>query len=177
MLISKAQQYTFWRQWNSIVTAKAWPRDQAESERHALLQRAGFHSLTVVDKVGGFTAVLKELAALRDNLTGMVRADANPRRVLLYTIRRAGPYAQAIARDKFGTDDYDMLEQWKLEQLRNTLADRAVAQHKPDTQEARSKRNRQRRQSAASNPESRIAFPGQVVSESVPDQELVAGPF
>ena len=105
LLITKPQQYRFFREWSGIVSANGWPHDQAETERHALLKRAGFNSLTEVTPVAGFTAVLKELAAMQENLAGMIRADANPRRMMVWNIHKKSPagYWQSIARDRFGT--------------------------------------------------------------------------
>ncbi len=170
LLITKPQQYRFFREWSQIVSANGWPHDQAETERKALLRRAGFNSLTEVDPVAGYTAVLKELAALQDNLSGMLYADENPRRLLIHNCRKLADEAYIVglaASDRFKSDDWTALPTEILNQLRNTLADRMVQQHRPVTKAQRSYVNRQRRASAP-DPEARIKFP---------ESEFVAGPF
>lgn len=139
MLLSKTQLSRFWRDWSAIAARNHWGPTETEIQRHALLTRAGFTSLTLVDRTDGFSRVLKELAALQDNLAGMLRADDNPRRVLLYTIRATAkkivtraPYAhpsaihyiQSLSLDKFGTIDWESLSNPQLEQLRFTLSAR-----------------------------------------------------
>lgn len=157
MLLTKPQLNRFWREWLSIVLANGWQKQQAETERHALLRRAGFTSLTQVDHVNGFTAVLKELAALQENLTGMVRADANPRRMMIWNIEKKAPngYWRPIAADRhFGTD-LDAMTDVQLQQLLYTVSDRAVHAHRTATETQRRQVNGQRRAAA---PEPRINF-------------------
>ncbi len=141
MLISPDQNRRFWREWNAIVVSKKWARPEAEKERKALIARAGFSSLTLVDKVKGFSRVLNELAAMRDDLGGMLRADQNDRRVLEYKIREVGrelctskvdsfpfsnTYIGTVMRDKFGTMNVHSLTDEQLTQLLYTLTDRAA---------------------------------------------------
>ena len=176
LLITKPQQDRFFREWSGIVSANGWPHDQAETERHALLKRAGFNSLTEVTPVAGFTAVLKELAAMQENLAGMIRADANPRRMLIWNIRKKSPpgYWQSIARDRFATDDLDALNDTQLQQLLYTVSDRAVQEHRPATKTQRRYVARVIR--ATPDPEARMKFPD-LAASPVPDPEFVAGPF
>lgn len=160
MLITRSQQYTFWREWNAIVRAHGWDRHEAETQRKAMLDRAGFTSLTQVTRVDGFTAVLKEIAALKDDLNGMLRADENPRRVLVHKCRELAdePYIVALAAsDRFKTNDWPALPLDQLTQLRNTLADRAVGQHRNSTLARRRATNRSRR--AAAPTPARATFP------------------
>ena len=166
MLLTKPQLSRFWRAWSAIVSANNWPHDQAERERHALLSRAGFRSLTEVDHLNGFTAVLKELAILQENLTGMLYADENPRRVLIHTIRKLAdePYIVALAASsRFQTSDWTALDLVSLEQLRFTLSDRQVGQHRPAT----AARRRSAPRSRITDHESRITFP-EYASENAP---------
>ncbi len=145
MLISEDQNRRFWREWNAIVVSKKWTRPEAEKERKAMLARAGFTSLTLVDKVKGFTRVLTELAALRDDLGGMVRADQNDRRVLYHNIWQVGlqlcsskidsmpfgnSYIGKVMADKFGTRDASNLTDEQLKQLLFTLTARAAEQRR-----------------------------------------------
>lgn len=146
MLLTKRQQFRFWNEWRAAcksqgwTAANSWTGLQIENERHALLRRVGFESLTHVDPREGYTSVLKELATLQDNLAGMIRADQNPRRVLLHTIGVYGrklstsqvasaplsnPYIGVIMLDRWGHMDIDRLSMADLEQLRYTLAARS----------------------------------------------------
>lgn len=96
MLLTRPQQLRFFREWSKVVSENGWPRDQAEAERKALLRRAGFDSLTAIDPVSGFTAVLKELAAAQENLAGMLYADDNPRRLLVHSCRQLADEAYIV---------------------------------------------------------------------------------
>lgn len=144
MLLTKSQQYRFWREWLAACRAQKWVKTSAEidTERHAMLQRAGFRSLKDVDPHAGFTAVLRELAALQDNLAGIMRADANPRRTRLHKIKdhaasivRRNPYCHGsadaylrkIMLDKFGHFQTDDLTGEQLDQLLSTVAARDSA--------------------------------------------------
>ena len=197
MLITKSQQYRFFREWSKIKSARDWTHDQAEAERHALLIRCGFNSLTEVDHIHGFTAVLKQLAILQENITGMVRADANGRRMMIYNIRTKSPtdsFWRTIAQDRFGNDDLDLLSDQQLEQLLYTICDRQVGQHRNSTKSARKTASQARPEPT----ESRIKFPksdlrdaasadaslvseeefqDQVHFQPTPEAELVSGPF
>lgn len=159
MRISKPQQFRFFREWQSIVRSNDWSHAQAETERHALIERAGFSSLKDVDHTHGYTAVLKELAALNEDLSGMLQADANGRRTMIWKIKHTvgENYWQKIARDRFGTDDLDALKDEQLKQLLFTVSDRTVQAHLPATVECRRNANRRRR--ATPDPEARIKFP------------------
>ena len=148
MLLSPAQLKKFWSKsdgWPSLVAARHWAPAEAESERKALLGRAGFTSLTQVDKVDGFSRVLHELATLREDLTGMLHADANPRRVLLHAIQSlakqlssswvgscplGSPYLGALMSDRWGHMDLDRLSLEDLTQLRYTLTARLHSKYK-----------------------------------------------
>jgi hypothetical protein len=77
MKLSTSQQSRFWREWEVAKRAQQWvPRTaeaaktstEIEAERHALLLRAGFTSLKLVDRTNGFDRVLMELGRLRDNV-------------------------------------------------------------------------------------------------------------
>ena len=124
MLLTPPQLKRFWSKqdgWPVIVKAHGWDAINGELQRKALLRRAGFDSLTQVDRLEGFTAVLKEMAILQDNLAGMLHADANPQRVLIHTInelaaRLGQPYADKICRNRFG---HTRLEDLCLDDLAN----------------------------------------------------------
>ena len=119
--------------------------------------------------VSGFTAVLKELAAAQENLAGMLYADDNPRRLLVHSCRQLADEAYIVglaASDRFKITDWTAAPLEILTQLRNTLADRNVQEHRPETVRTRRAVNHWRR--AVPAPESRIKF-------SQP--EFVSGPF
>jgi hypothetical protein len=130
MLLSKPQVSRFFREWSAIVSAAGWPHDRAEVERHSLLARAGFDSLTRVDKLTGFDNVLAEIKAIiqPSSLDAQLRQVNMPRTRLIYACRQKAdpPYIAALARDRFHTDDWTSLPIESMEQLRNTLAARAV---------------------------------------------------
>lgn len=155
MLLSKPQQLRFWREWSVACKVQGWTKTQSwtgaqiDNERHALLDRAGFDSLTKVDPLKGFDRVLAELAVLSrpSDLEPQLRAAQQPRIRLLYAIENLAKqislsqlvpgrsaYASAIAIDRFGHADFDRLSLEQLEQLRNTLQSRAAA-HKRRQQE------------------------------------------
>jgi hypothetical protein len=90
MNLSPKQLKRFWSKqdgWPSIVSLHNWSPEQAEDQRHAMLQRAGFQRLTEVTRVKGFAAVLEQMAVLKNDVAGIVHAQENPRRVLLDNIR------------------------------------------------------------------------------------------
>lgn len=180
MLLSPLQVKRFWTQhgppgkegWPQIVAAYGWSSAEAESQRKAMLARAGFTSLTLVTPVEGFTAVLKEMAILRNDLSAMLLADENPARVLIHNCRELSlklggePYIVGLAAsDRFKCSDWPSMPLEIMEQLRNTLADRAVEQHSPATQARRRSAPRPR----ITDHESRITF--------APATALVSGPF
>lgn len=155
MLLSPKQLRRFWSKkdgWPAIAAAHRWTPLDAEMQRKALLARAGFSSLTLVDPVAGFTRVLREMDALRDNLAGMLEHtdEANERRVLIHAIRELSrhfapdwlkpssfenhPYTRAIMENKFGHADPSNLSLKHLTDLRNTLAARLSAKRKPAPQ-------------------------------------------
>lgn len=147
MLLTQEQCKRFWREWSTIVARNDWDKAAAETKRHELLTRAGFDSLKLVDRTEGFSRVLKELAALRDDLGAMLHADSNNRRVLLYSIKnraarivRRSPfthpsaehYIHKITLDKFGTIDLDALQEHQLRELLMTLSSRLRSKSKKE---------------------------------------------
>ena len=177
MILTRPQQITFWRRWQAIVSEKGWDNATAETQRRALLGRAGFTSLTQVDKLAGFDKVLAELSALSRpaDLSSQLRQQAMPRTRLIHSCREKAdePYIAAVARDKFHCEDWITLPLPDLEQLRNTLADRAVGQHKNETLRRRHAQAAERRSYA---PPARISLPAPVPSPELA-QECVPGPF
>jgi hypothetical protein len=142
MLLTKPQQQRFWREWSAVkrsLLAQSWTDAQIETERHALLERAGFDSLTQVDHLAGFDRVLSELALLTQpsNLEPQLRESQMPRTRLVFAInalaKKITPsllghgqsvYLATILADRWGHTDLDRLSLADLTQLRNTLAAR-----------------------------------------------------
>lgn len=75
MLLTKSQLSRFWREWSTVVKKNGWDSATADQRRKALLSRAGFTSLTVVDTRAGFDRVLAELGTERDDLTRTVETE------------------------------------------------------------------------------------------------------
>ena len=153
MILSKSQQKRFWSEWGAIKRALKSQGNtdaQIENERYALLDRAGFQSLTEVDAATGFDRVLAELAAINkpSDLEAQLRQQQMPRIRLLHAIashdyafrnqsgasepNNLSPYTQAILRNKFGHSDLDRLSIEQLTQLRNTLVARAARKRKTE---------------------------------------------
>ena len=137
--MTSAQNSLYFREWGRVRAAckqQGFPLP----DRHSLHVKALGQDKSHLDFTNeDFDLVLAEFRALSqpDNLAAQFRQQDQPRRRLLYTIRRLAPepYWRAIARDKFGTTDLDRLDLVQLHQLRITLAARS--------------RSRQRRQAAA----------------------------
>jgi hypothetical protein len=139
MLLTRPQTIRFWHEWSAIVRLHAWGPVEAEIQRYALLKRAGFDSLTQVDKLAGYDSVLAELAAISkpNDLEAQMREANMPRTRLLFAVGKLSTnlsppnhhlaYACTIARDKFGTPDLESLADAQLLDLRNTLAARLSA--------------------------------------------------
>lgn len=147
MLLSKKQATTFWKQWSSVKTQlrhEGFTDAQIEAERHAMLLRSGFTSLTLVDRTAGFDRVLGELGRMQDNVARTVETlpaktltiHAGPkalrqvpntpgeRRRVLWKIEQLSkplggkPYVLAVARDKFHiTEGVTVIENLSIEQL------------------------------------------------------------
>jgi hypothetical protein len=151
MELTKAQQQRFWREWGAAkreqgwLPENGWSAEQIENERYALLRRAGFESLTEVDRLAGFDRLLAELAALSRpaDLEAQMREQEMPRRRLEYAINKlakgispgqlsggVNPYLGAILSDRFGHCDLGRLSLEELEQVRNTLAARGSARRR-----------------------------------------------
>jgi hypothetical protein len=138
MLLTKPQLSRFWRDWSRVIKYQDWSHDQAETERKALLQRAGFQSLTHVDRSAGFDRLLSELGRLLDNVkrtAELGNPEPGERRRYLHLIREHAaqlggePYVLALARDRFhvttGLNTIQDLSTQDLYQLMMTLAARA----------------------------------------------------
>jgi hypothetical protein len=138
-MLTKAQNQRFWREWTAIFKARAWDAPTAERERKALLARAGFTSLTLVDPRRGFDRVLAQLGYLRDNVEKTIETitdEPGERRRLHHLITQEArwfsiqlahnpppdSYAIALARDKFGiTAGLSTIQDLTLDQLRQLL--------------------------------------------------------
>lgn len=81
MLLTDAQVKRFWRDWSAACKAQGWTRAagltaaQIDQHRRALIERAGFRSLTEVDRSAGFGRVLSELGILLDRVKSAVESD------------------------------------------------------------------------------------------------------
>lgn len=148
MKLSRHQQSRFWREWSAACQRMGWLKElgvsegDIENQRYALLERAGFDSLTKVDHLAGYDRVLAELSALNhpDSIDAQLRQERMPRTRLIYAINTlcrefsivAGyevlhPYAEHIMQDRWGHTDPDRLSLPELEQLRNTIQARVTA--------------------------------------------------
>jgi hypothetical protein len=71
MNLSLSQVQRFWREWPKSCQAMGWTKAngmsaaEIDAKRKEFLLRCGFDSLTKVDRVDGFTKVLKELQVLQ----------------------------------------------------------------------------------------------------------------
>jgi hypothetical protein len=149
MILTKSQQQRFWREWASACSTQGWTKSdgytdfQITNERHSMLQRAGFQSLTAVDRGPGFDRVLAELGRLRENVSRTIEvgnSDPGYRRRLTWLVRKNGaalggePYIYGLARDKFhlteGLNSLDDLTLNQLHQLMITLNARCQARRK-----------------------------------------------
>lgn len=71
MKLSPPQVQLFWREWAAACRVMNWTRNagltaaEIDAHRKEFLGRCGFASLTVVDRVAGFTVVLNELKILQ----------------------------------------------------------------------------------------------------------------
>ena len=138
MLLTSSQTSRFWREWSSCIRLHNWSKPDSETQRKALLQRAGFTSLTQVDKLAGFDRVLSELAAITrpSDIAPQIREAEMPRTRLIYACRQLADEAYIIslaASDRFKCHDWLAMPMDTLLQLRHTLSDRAVGQHRHDT--------------------------------------------
>lgn len=153
MILTKPQQTRFWREWTRACTtqgwtrANAWTTQQIETERHALLDRAGFSSLTQVDRGSGFDRLLAELGRLSDNLAATAEIDDPDaglrRRYLHLVLKKSQPlgglaYALAIARDQYHiTEGLNGIEDLTTNQLLNlikTLTARSASKARKNAQ-------------------------------------------
>jgi hypothetical protein len=203
MKLSPPQLSRFWREWTTACRVAGWTASngytatQINELRHELLERAGFSSLTQVDKTKGFDKVLAELTAIGqpDNLQAQLDLQAQPRKRLIFALDKltqsvtesydgtaplGSTYLAAIMRDRFGHTDLDSLSLGQLEQLRFTLADRLVEAHNPKTLARRNAQARRRR--ATAEPPARISLPApepaQAASsaEELPDYQDTISP-
>lgn len=71
MKLSPSQVQRFWREWPKSAKAMGWTKAnglgaaEIDAKRKEFLLKCGFNSLTEVDRVDGFTKVLKELQVLQ----------------------------------------------------------------------------------------------------------------
>jgi hypothetical protein len=149
--LSQGQLARFWREWSEACRVAGWTeengygKNEREELRKLLLARAGFTSLTLVTRVEGFDRVLAELSALHHpgDLDAQMAIAENGFRVLRHAILSSplGAAWRAIAADRWRVkmgesptdEDLVKLDASELRQLRDTLRDRGVEQHRPET--------------------------------------------
>ena len=127
--MTQQQRALYFREWGR-VTATCRQHGFPVPDRHDLHVKAlGLDKSSKDFTNEDFDRVLAEFRAISqpDNLAAQLRQQDQPRRRLLYTIRRLAPepYWRAIAQDKFGTADETRLDLEQLRQLRITLAARS----------------------------------------------------
>lgn len=128
--MTASQNSLYFREWGRVRTTckeQGFP----VPDRHSLHVKALGQDRSHLDFTNeDFDLVLAEFRALSqpDSLAAQLRQQDQPRRRLLYSIRRLAdePYWRAIAQDKFGTADETRLDLDQLTQLRNTLAARSA---------------------------------------------------
>lgn len=129
-----AQSWSYVRMWNEIRRATGW-----ENTREARLDwheasGLGRCSAKDINHLKGFDALkIYWLAVTKPaNLNEQMRMQEMPKHRLKTRIRGMTPeaYWSKIARDKYGTDDLDGLNEKELIDLRNTLEARTA---KPKT--------------------------------------------
>jgi hypothetical protein len=132
--MTKLQNSLYFREWGRVRAAcvqQGFPMP----DRHALHVRALGHDMSHLDfSNDDFDKVLAEFRAISrpSDVGAQLRQQDQPRRRLLYTIRRLAPepYRRAIAEDKFGTVDLALLSLEQLRQLLITLAARAQSRQR-----------------------------------------------
>lgn len=151
MQLSEAQVKRFWRDWSAACKAQGWTRDsgmsskQIDSHRKDLLKRAGFGSLTHVDRTVGFGRVLAELGLLLTKVTSAIEhdhpeIDAGRRKrwvirnrilpCLGVYVRDPEAYMRSVLRDKF---DWRRVQSgYALPLLLDDLTDDPVFRNKSD---------------------------------------------
>lgn len=72
MKLSARQRKQFFKRWTAICAQARWTAAEGEDQRRALLARAGFTSLKLVDRMRGYDLVKRELQALE----GIIPKDA-----------------------------------------------------------------------------------------------------
>lgn len=150
MLLTPGQVQKFWSKregWPAVMVKCGWSKEEGEAQRKLMLGRAGFESLTEVDRMTGFDRVLAEIAALLrpDDLDAQLRLQQMERTRLYFAVRREArkvspsqvasapfesSYAGAVMEGKFGHSDPERLSLGELVQLRDTLAARASAKRR-----------------------------------------------
>jgi Tfp pilus assembly protein PilN len=123
------QNSLYFREWGRVLAA-CKQHGFPIPERHSLHVKALGQDKSHLDFTNDdFDRVLAEFRALSqpDNLAAQLNLQDQPRRRLLYSIRRLAPeaYWRSIARDKFGTSDETRLDLVQLRQLRITLTARS----------------------------------------------------
>jgi hypothetical protein len=141
-------------------------RQDQELQRKIIHQSAYGHPVSAkdIDRLKGFDDFKRTCLAILQpaNLQAQLDIQNMPRTRLIYAIRQLAdePYIAALAAsDRFKRHDWPAMPLPQMEALRQTLADRAVAQHRGETVASRRQQARQRRQGAIANPEARINFP------------------
>lgn len=151
MLLTDAQVKRFWRDWSAACKAQGWTRAdgltaaQIDQHRRDLIERAGFRSLTAVDRGAGFGRVLAELGILLGQVKAAVESDhpemdsgRRKRWVVSHRIlpclgvylRDPEAYLASILRDK--TEWYRQTEHYAVPLTLDELTDDPVIRTRPD---------------------------------------------
>ncbi len=151
MLLTDAQVKRFWRDWSAACKAHGWTRaagltaTQIDHHRRDLIERAGFRSLTAVDRGAGFGRVLAELGILLGQVKAAVESDhpeMDSGRRKRWVIRNRilpclgvyvhdpAAYLASILRDK--TDWYRRTSGYTVPLTLDELMDAPVIRTRPD---------------------------------------------
>lgn len=132
--MSIGQRNSYFKMWAQIVRVRGY-RGSAEvmsALRHDFHAECGLGRISAkeIDRMKGFDAVKARFLAIMHpaNLNAQMSMADQPRHRLITRITDMAPqaYWARIARDKYGTDDLDGLNEKELTDLRNTLEARTA---------------------------------------------------
>lgn len=125
--MTKKQNWLYWREWQAVVR-QAKKNNLPAPDRHDLHAAAlGADKSHLKFNNGDLDKVLAVFRAHSrpDDVAAQLRQIEQPATRLRHRLREFdSAYLSKIARDKFGTDDLDLLNEEQLTQLRNTLCAR-----------------------------------------------------
>ncbi len=128
-MISKKQNYWYWREWNKAHRA------EPGLDRHEVHLAALGHDKSHVDFTNSeLDQVIAEFLCISepDNLDAQIRLLKQPKTRLIYRIKRLAPpaYITKLLEDRWKTSSLGDLDLSNLNQLRNTLISRSNALRK-----------------------------------------------